>query len=410
MTLTIHKAVAMLMMTTSLWATKLHAQTWAPKKNIPSGNFDGAAIFSAGGDIYMGGGLYTNAIMEYDTLANTWVSKTSMPGMLITTRAGASGFTINDTGYIAFGYDQDPITMGEIDLTDLWQYNKAGNSWVRKQDFPPVHWYKRLGTMFVANGKAYFPGGYDSGTASKQLWQYDPVTNAWSQKHDLPVGIYGALTFTLGSKGYLSFCDLDSGATNFVFEYDAVADTWTRKNDMPAPRRIGPAAFVIDGHAFAGLGSFYDGAIHVFNDLYLYNQAADSWTAVDTTPLIGTYITETVSMGNKAFVGGGKNINTGAYSKEWYEVTSAMFSGIADVSMPHRISCYPNPTTDAITITGAPDCKSGCSCNIINTCGSVVGHKIWTGGKIETNNIPPGHYLLELSAGTEKYVTVFEMR
>ncbi len=386
------------------------AQTWTPKKNIPSSpHFEGSACFSAGDKVYMGGGLYTNNILEYDTVANTWTNKTTMPGALLTCRAGAIAFTIHDTAYVGFGYDQNTATMEEPDLYDLWQYNKAANNWVPKHSFPSFTWYKIPNNVFVANGKAYLAGGYDSGTASKQLWEYDPATNEWSQKRDLPAGVYSATTFSLGNKGYLAFCNMDTGNSKALFEYDAIADAWTRKNDIPAPIRLGAISFVINGKAYTGQGGNYAaGTLLTYDDLYVYNAPGDSWAAVDTSPLSGTYINRCVSLGNKAFVGGGKNLLTGAYTKEWYEVTSLLTTGIKPVASQYAIKCFPNPATNTINIAGMPDCKSGCTYEIISLAGMVAKHGVWLNDKINVVQLPAGMYILKLDAGSEMLIAGFE--
>ena len=356
----------------------------------------------------MGGGLYTKNILEYDSVANTWTTKTTMPGTLLTCRAGAHTFSINDTGYVGFGYDEDLSTMSETDMYDLWQYNKVANSWAPKHSFPSFSWYKIPGNPFVVNGKAYLAGGMDTGHASKQLWMYDPVADNWSQKHDLPGGVFSGAVFTLGSKAYLAFCNMDTGASSAVFEYDAIADVWTRKADVPAPRRLGPAAFVINGIAYIGIGSYYSGGALVYNDMYTYNQAGDSWTAVGSAPVTGSYVDLCVSMGNKAFVGGGKNISTGFYSQEWYEITSLSSSGIKPVTIERNINCFPNPATNTVELTGMPDCKSGCNYQVINSAGMVAAHGIWRNDKIDVKKLSVGRYLLMLDAEGERVITGFE--
>src|SRR5882672_12677269 len=76
---------------------------------------------------------------------------------------------------------------------------------------------------FVINGKGYMGMGSPAVNAnSRDIWEYNPQTDVWIQQLDFPSSPRnGAVTFTIGDKGYLGTGYIYSG--NQVF---AVTDFW----------------------------------------------------------------------------------------------------------------------------------------------------------------------------------------
>jgi len=388
-----------------MFASHGSAQTWVHKKDVPA-TPDGAALFVAGGKIYYGGGLYGNNIYEYDPAADSWTLKTTMPGALTTCRSGAQCFTINDTAYVGFGYDVIPATQSETDLIDLWRYNQTSNTWTQRASFPISVGYLPT-NIFVINGKAYMAGGNDNSSASDQLWQYDPEMDQWTRKKDLIDASHSALAFSLGNKGYIAFCSPDTGYNSCVYEYDAPSDTWTKKNDLPAIRRQGGAAFVCGGVAFAGLGSYYNGSVLVYNDIYAYDPVHDSWSQMANAPLMGTYVSENVSLGNDVYIGIGKDIAANTILNEWYKISSPA-TGIRNVSKIKTLTCFPNPAKDELCITGLPEDKTTGVCKITDVAGHTVKTVQMNNSMINIDGLLPGHYFAELNADGETFLAHFD--
>ncbi|MBZ0099469.1 MAG: hypothetical protein K8F30_10310, partial [Taibaiella sp.] len=101
--------LVILIMTFSLPAVSLHAQTWTREKDIPpaaiSGRW-GAYSFALNGKIYLGGGYLGNQVnlndlWEYDPGTDNWTQKANVPGS--NGRTHAIAFAINGKGYIGLG-------------------------------------------------------------------------------------------------------------------------------------------------------------------------------------------------------------------------------------------------------------------------------------------------------------------
>ena len=84
---------------------------------------------------------------------------------------------------------------------DFWEYDPAANTWTQKADFGGTARYGAVG--FSIGSKGYIGTGYD-GSYIKDFWEYDPAANTWTQKADFGgTARYGAVGFSIGSKGYI---------------------------------------------------------------------------------------------------------------------------------------------------------------------------------------------------------------
>src|SRR4030095_14244615 len=93
----------------------------------------------------------------------------------------------------------------------------AQDTWTQKADFGGTARYGAVG--FSIGSKGYIGTGYD-GTYLKDFWEYDPATDAWSQKANFGgTARYLATGFSVGSKGYVGTGLGSSGFKNDFFEY-----------------------------------------------------------------------------------------------------------------------------------------------------------------------------------------------
>ncbi len=135
---------------------------------------------------------------SYDSAANSWNRIADYGGGAV---AAASGFSINNQGYVGLGHGF------HFDARrDFWSYDPAGNSWTRKADFPGALRYRGVGV--AAGDKGYIIGGMsiDNGinTARRDTWEYDPRTDTWTRKADFPgEARWGAAGFAIGTKVYV---------------------------------------------------------------------------------------------------------------------------------------------------------------------------------------------------------------
>lgn len=153
---------------------------------------------------------------KYDIASNTWASMTGPAENVIR----ATSFTINGKAYIFGG----SLVAGPLS-NRLQSYDPATGTWTFKTPMPAGA--RKDACAFVWNNKAYIVGGTDSdvpqnNTVGNQLWEYDPATNSWLRKADLPFGAAdGAYAMRVGTKFYVPI-NVSLGAQ----EYDPAINTW----------------------------------------------------------------------------------------------------------------------------------------------------------------------------------------
>jgi N-acetylneuraminic acid mutarotase len=136
---------------------------------IPSG-----IIINDTGYLYvMGGGTPVNINRCYNTVTNTWTTKTAMPIALATT----NGTTIKDSIYIIGGY------IGTGTSGAVYRYNPRTDSWATNAPMPLatntadmciVPWRDSL--IICAGGG---PGLFSSSAATTAVRYYNVYTNSW---------------------------------------------------------------------------------------------------------------------------------------------------------------------------------------------------------------------------------------
>jgi N-acetylneuraminic acid mutarotase len=138
------------------WMYDPVADKWTQKTAPPTGVFynSDASYFTIGSKAYTGTGLGGLQFWEYDATADTWNRKTDSPG-----NGYASGFAINNLGYVAGGEEN-------------WSFDPVNNSWSQVAFFVN----DRIGgSTFVINGKAYFAcGGNGQIGLVNEFWEFTP--------------------------------------------------------------------------------------------------------------------------------------------------------------------------------------------------------------------------------------------
>lgn len=149
---------------------------------------------------------------------------------------------------------------------------ERGN-WIRRSVFDGIP--RTNAVSFNIGSKGYMGTGYDGDDYLKDFWEYDIVGNYWVQKADFPgVPRSAAVAFAIGEKGYLGTgYDGDIELSDF-WEYDSSTNTWTRKADYAGGIRREAIGFGIANKGYIGTG--YDGS-NDRKDFFKYNPAEDSW-------------------------------------------------------------------------------------------------------------------------------------
>jgi N-acetylneuraminic acid mutarotase len=111
--------------------------------------------------------------------------------------------------------------------------------------------------------------------------------NYWTQKADYPGRklIYH-FSFSINDKGYFGCgSKYDSIGTDYndFWMYDPAANTWTQKADFSGGVRHFAAGFVVHNKGYAGLGVNSSGSLH---DLWEYDPVMNSWSQKMSAPTL----------------------------------------------------------------------------------------------------------------------------
>ncbi|MEM8897991.1 MAG: kelch repeat-containing protein [Bacteroidota bacterium] len=87
---------------------------------------------------------------------------------------------------------------------------------------------------------------------------------------------YGAVSFTIGNKGYVATGKNREGDSfNDLWEFDPKESSWTQKENFPGMARAFAVGFSINGKGYVGFGYGENGPY--LNDLWEYEPASNTW-------------------------------------------------------------------------------------------------------------------------------------
>ena len=134
----------------------------------------------------------------------------------------------------------------------------------------------------------------------------------------------------------------------------AVIGTWAAKASLPNERST-HVAFSLNGDGFICGGA--DGSSN-FNDLWAYNSSTNTWTQKASFPGIGRQELSAFVIGNYAYIGLGRNVQTGECFKSFYryDPINNQWSQVADCPVKrYAAGSFSIGTTGYITCGLAPN-------------------------------------------------------
>lgn len=176
------------------------AQSWTKINDFPSLERDDGTYFMIGNTAYCGTGFQVGYILSkemfaFDMTTETWDTAAPLPNGM--ERQYASGFSLNDKGYLIFGRD-----MSNQYSTELLEYDPAHGNWSKVIDFPGKgRTYAALKSM---GHDLLLVAGIDSlGKSYNDMWRFDMNTFKWSQLTSLPAeGRRGGICFNSNTTLY----------------------------------------------------------------------------------------------------------------------------------------------------------------------------------------------------------------
>jgi N-acetylneuraminic acid mutarotase len=132
---------------------------------------------------------------------------------------------------------------------------------------------------FSINNKGYVTTGQTATLTSKSTWEYNPITDTWSQKADFGGGFRrSAAGFSIGNFGFVGTGRDNSTQTgvlrNDFWKYDPLINTWTQITNYPSGNREALITFSIDNFAYVGLG--LSGSRKL--EFYKFDPITNNWT------------------------------------------------------------------------------------------------------------------------------------
>lgn len=242
------------------------ANTWTPKASaLTSRAIAGGGVIN--GKLYVVGGCIgsdcrigvTNALEEYDPVANSWTSRAALP----TARFGAATGVIGGRLYVAGGSGACPPCGA---LTVVESYNPATNTW-RTEPSLPSGVANTSGA--VINDVLYVVGGYSwaiSGVLNS-LYAFDPLTNSWTTKANIPTARNSISVEAVNGILYAFGGGTNTAVTAVMEAYDPLANLWTAKASMPSAK-YGMGTGIINGRIYAAGG--VDSSSTILSTVYIY--------------------------------------------------------------------------------------------------------------------------------------------
>ena len=233
--------------------------------------------------------------------------------------ASATGFTIDFKPHVAGG--KNAAVTGNV-TTYLWGLE----DWMLGTGITP----RQEATGFSINNKGYIVGGIDeNGNYKDDVWELDPNGSGWVQKNNFPGGPRAnAVVFVIGNKAYVGTGSDGNALFNDFYEYTPGADSWTPIASLPGNARKDAIAFTADTNGYVGTGSTASNT--VLNDIWQYNPVTNQWTAKGNFP--GGARTSAVGLGlrKKGYLGTGTN-GTSSYKDFWeYTPSTDSWQKLAD--------------------------------------------------------------------------------
>jgi N-acetylneuraminic acid mutarotase/PKD repeat protein len=301
--------------------------TWLRKTSLPQLAYSPAS-FTIGTNIYVIGGItdpligapphgMSKAVWQYNTITDVWTRKNDFPGKPM---YGASGFMLNNLGYVLNGWDSVGGTNGS---NTLWCYNPITDTWTTKATFTGGARY--TAAHFTLNGKAYITCGY--APYYNDTYSYNPATNSWSTEANFPgIARQALVYFAIGNFAYVGM-----GATTGDYLesdwYKFDGTTWTRLNNFPFDPITSSYNVVLNNEAYI-VNGLKESNLHytlgASKEVWKYTPSTDSWSLWGLFPDTAIFEGASGVVNNVAYLGlGATNHYTYPGSSVWWSFGAA---------------------------------------------------------------------------------------
>ena len=262
---------------------------WTPRAAVALERKEGQCAV-AGGQLYTFGGYYsglnaTNLTQRYNLTTDQWTTLAPMPLALTHMAAVGADTTVWVVGGFIGNY---PGVVTDAVLV----YDTQANTW---RAGPPLPQRRGAGAAVLLGRQLHYFGGLEPDIQTDSPLHYvlnlDDEATGWQLAAPLPMprchlgaAVRGGKIYALaGQQGH----NVSSTNTAFVHEYDPLTDSWTRRADFPTERsHFETAVNTLDGRILTAGGY---GGYSNYEDIQAYDPDANQWTQWCDLPLpLGT--------------------------------------------------------------------------------------------------------------------------
>ena len=249
---------------------------------------------------------------------NIWVQKASVG---FSGKSRAVSFSIGSKIYIGTGSNANTSTGF---TNDFWEYDTLTNIWTQKANFAGAARFGALG--FSIGSKGYIgTGGTGNGTSQNDFWEYNPSTNSWLQRANMPIisRSYG-IGMSINGRGFAGTGYSGNGIfLNDFWEYIPSNNTWVQRASVGPSGRQNAVAFKIGNKGYLGTGdNMLNGSNlnAIFVDFWEYNPLNDTWIQKQDFPGGSRKDAFGFSVNGKGYIGGGySGVGGGTLPKDLWE-------------------------------------------------------------------------------------------
>ncbi|NIJ44744.1 N-acetylneuraminic acid mutarotase [Wenyingzhuangia heitensis] len=201
--------------------------------------------------------------------------------------------------------------------------DELGN-WVESSSFDGDS--RSSAVSFTIGTKGYLITGYDGDDYLTDNWEYNSDSDFWVEKTSFPgTPRSGAVGFSLNGKGYIGTGYDGDNELNDFWEYDPTTDSWTQKADFPGTARYNAIGFSIGENGYIGTG--YDGSEQ--KDFWKYNPTTNTWEQALGFGGQKRQEASVFTINNVAYIVGG--VHNGAYEEDFYSFDGTTWKRLTDI-------------------------------------------------------------------------------
>lgn len=377
----------------SLLSVSAFSQSWVQQANAPVGRHHPIS-FSLNGKGYAVTGtlpnnLPTDDVYQYDPVTDAWTTLPSFPG---TARSfGIGTAASNGKAYLGFG-----ATTTQY-LRDFWSLD-ANGTWTQ---LASCDCSGRRHPAMIAIGDRIYVGLGDGATGDlRDWWMYSIPDDNWTQITSLPgPARHHPFMFNAGGEVFAGLGHSGNVIYRDWYKLDTATNTWSAMNLFPGEGRVAGTQFGLNGFGFILSGDGDDHSYMATGEMWRYDPATDSWTALTAHPGQSRWAPGSFVINNEVYFFGGLNRLTTQFPLDLWKFDLQGATTNIDEEALTNTYVYPNPASDLLLWQND---ESVTRIKLFNALGQQVIDTPSSSQKIDTYNLQSGLYTIHFFTSDSK--------